>query len=261
MFGVVVLDNALLTIQSASIRCFSLFVMYIRWEKSGLPVLTGEGGRADIMLAIGLEGAIPMTIEPMEEGWAAEEVCRHENARCPRQLRLNYQAESAASRLQKQIVEIYDALYPPLYGYLRSLRISVDKAEDVIQEVFLRLADHLAKGEEETNLRSWTFQVAHNLAMDIHRNAQRHKLYREVDGGTEMELADSGSNPEQQYLQKEELKRVEVAMENLTEKQRSGLLLRAQGLKYGEIASVLGVSEQRAIVLVKRALLRLSGGM
>jgi RNA polymerase sigma-70 factor (ECF subfamily) len=156
---------------------------------------------------------------------------------------------------------MYDALSPSLLSYLHNLRISVDEAEDVVQEVFLRLANHLRKGGEESNLRSWTYQVAHNLAMDIHRTARRNRSNSEVGDEVENELVDPTSDPEQAYLNKEEIKRVQDAMEQLTKQQRNSVLLRAQGLRYAEIASVLRVSEQRALVLVKRALLRLAGGL
>lgn len=160
---------------------------------------------------------------------------------------------------QRKIVELYDQYSSYLYKYLRTLRLDEGEAEDVVQETFLRLANHLITGAQDVNLRSWLFQVAHNLSMDIHRASERDRPNPEEV--IKEEPADPKFDPERIYLQKEAMKRVNQAMTQLTTKQRNGILLRAQGLRYGEIGSVLGVTESRAIYLVKRALKRLTGGL
>ena len=158
--------------------------------------------------------------------------------------------------------ELHVSLNHSLYRYLRSLGLSADEADDALQETFLRLAGHLKEGGAEDNLRSWLFQVAHNLSMDVHRASRRDRpgdpdLCREQIE----EPVDTEANPERIYMQKEQRKRLMAAMSNLTLRQRNSILLRAEGLRYREIAAVLGVSEQRAIHLVKRGLLQLSGGL
>lgn len=159
-------------------------------------------------------------------------------------------------------LELHGSLNHPLYRYLRSLGLSADEADDALQEAFLRLAGHLKGGGDDENLRSWLFQVAHNLSMDIHRASRRNRQddqdsYR----GSYEEPVDPKANPERVYIRKEQAKRLMAAMSQLTLRQRSSILLRANGLRYREIAVVLGVSEQRAIHLVKRGLLRLTGGL
>jgi DNA-directed RNA polymerase specialized sigma24 family protein len=54
---------------------------------------------------------------------------------------------------------------------------------------------------------------------------------------------------------------LKAALCQLTSQQYNSILLRAQGLHYREIGEVLGVSEQRALYLVKRASQRLVGGL
>jgi RNA polymerase sigma-70 factor (ECF subfamily) len=163
---------------------------------------------------------------------------------------------------QQQVLELYDTYRSRVYKYIRGLGVSREEAEDTIQEVFLRLAMHLLDGGEERNLRSWIFQVAHNLAMDVHRESSRVRVDDEAKAEQQvLQLVAADASPEEIYLRKEAMKRVQAAMTTLTSKQRSGVLLRAQGLRYLEIASVLKVSESRAIYLVKRALMRLTGGL
>jgi len=157
-------------------------------------------------------------------------------------------------------MELYDSYSPLLYKYIRGLGIARPAAEDIIQEVFLRLTRHLIDGGDSRNLRAWLFQVAHNLAMDVHREVRREQT-AVGDLGVASESSDPDSDPEVIFLRKETMKRVSAAMTGLTPKQRNGVLLRAQGLRYLEIASVLKVSESRAIYLVKRALMRLAGGL
>jgi RNA polymerase sigma-70 factor (ECF subfamily) len=159
---------------------------------------------------------------------------------------------------QNHVLELYDTFNISLYRYLRSLGLSKDEAEDVVQETFLRLAGHLRAKGSDGNLRSWIFQVAHNCSMDIHRGNRRNHVAVDPGGERTYEPADPNADPEWTYLQKEKMKRVTAAMLALTPRQRDSILLRAEGLRYGEIASVLSVSEQRAIHLVKRGLMRLA---
>jgi uncharacterized protein YidB (DUF937 family) len=74
---------------------------------------------------------------------------------------------------QRQTMEFYDALNQVLYRYLRGLGLGTETTEDVIQETFLRLTAHLRDGGNAENLRSWIFQVAYNLSMDVHRASHR----------------------------------------------------------------------------------------
>jgi RNA polymerase sigma-70 factor (ECF subfamily) len=74
-------------------------------------------------------------------------------------------------------------------------------------------------------------------------------------------FVDSSLSPEELVIRKEELSRVQAAMSRLTQQQRYAVLLRAEGLRYREISEVLGVSTQRVIELVQRALARLSGDL
>lgn len=169
--------------------------------------------------------------------------------------------ETEDTQRQKKIMEFYDAYAASLYKYLRGLGLAKEESEDAIQECFLRLASHLMEGAEDLNLRSWLFQVAHNLSMDVHRKNRRDRATTEPASEVLIEPIDPNSDPEDLYLRKEAMQRANEAMTQLTPKQRHGVLLRAQGLRYMEIATVLGVSESRAIYLVKRALLRLAEGL
>ncbi len=198
-----------------------------------------------------------VAIEELE--WVAKEDQWWEGAvqgKDSRQLSSNFKI--AAS--QRQVKDLYDDLSPSLLMYLRGLGLTEEESEDAVQEAFLRLVRHLADGGNEDNLRSWTFKVARNLSMDVHRTRIRSKESDTPEGWLEdFEPVDGSADPERALMQEEERKRLNVAMEKLTQKQRSSVLMRAEGLRFCDIASALGVSEQRAIHLVKRGLKRLTG--
>lgn len=159
-----------------------------------------------------------------------------------------------------QIVDLYDALRPSLFAYLSCLGLTTDEAEDVIQDSFCRLVRHVLKRGADKNLRGWVFRVAHNAAMDLSHSA-RESNARSVSVGdiSFEEPPDLALNPEEIAIWKEELRDLRASMARLTTQQRSAVLLRAEGLRYREIAGVLGVSIQRVADLVQRALARLVG--
>lgn len=158
---------------------------------------------------------------------------------------------------QETTSRMYLELRDGLFGFLSRLGLNTDAAEDVVQETFFRLARQLRSGKRIENPPAWIFHVAHHLCMDFHRaNCQsRSRLTSECESIAEP--VDFNANPERAYLQKEKVCLVRTAMMRLTPQQLRCFQMRAIGFRYREIAADLGVSEQRAIHLVKRALERL----
>src|ERR1700683_4325164 len=67
---------------------------------------------------------------------------------------------------RQQVTELYEAARVGVFRYLLSSGLDAGRAEEVMQEAFLRLYSALQSGEELTNPKGWLFRVAHNLAMD-----------------------------------------------------------------------------------------------
>ncbi len=158
---------------------------------------------------------------------------------------------------QEIAARTYKDLRNRLVRFLWNQGLSTDAAEDVIQEAFFRLAGQLHGGEQIDNPSAWIFQVAHHLCMDYHRAISQSRSRMTSEFGAIAEPLEFRTNPEWVFLQKEKQGLVRTAMVRLTPQQCRGFQLRASGLRYREIAADLGVSEQRAIHLVKRALERL----
>ena len=76
----------------------------------------------------------------------------------------------SASNLKEKVAEVFELLRDPVYQYLGVLLANREEAEDLTQEVFLRLYHCLYKGQAVNNVRAWVFWVAHNLALNQRRN-------------------------------------------------------------------------------------------
>jgi len=162
---------------------------------------------------------------------------------------------------ESQVMDLYDGLRPSLFSYLAGLGLAANEAEDVIHDSFIKLFDHLAAKESDPNLRGWIFRVAHNLAMDIFREARR-IVQPNVDGVNLQDfMIDPSFTPEEHAIVNEEIRRVMSALGRLTPQQRSAVLLRSENLRYREIAAMLGISTKRVCELIQRALVRLTGDL
>jgi RNA polymerase sigma-70 factor (ECF subfamily) len=64
---------------------------------------------------------------------------------------------SSLREIEGEVVELFDELRDRLLHYLLSLGLSAHDGEDVIQESFLLLFQHLRKGKSRQNLRGWVF--------------------------------------------------------------------------------------------------------
>src|SRR5215469_2805104 len=82
-------------------------------------------------------------------------------------------AAARPSRLEDEVVALFDQLRGPVLRYLLSMRIAVPDAEEVIQEVFLALFRHLRHGKSRANLQAWIFRVAHNIGLKHRLRARR----------------------------------------------------------------------------------------
>lgn len=160
------------------------------------------------------------------------------------------------SDIREMTSRLYEETRMSLHRYLRGLGMNGD-IEDVLQEAFLRLLRELRRSAKIENPQAWVFQVAYNLSMDTHRANRRITSNMGEECNPEYQVADCRSNPEWLFLQRERLRCVCKAFSQLTPRQYRSVQLRVRGLRYRDIAADLAVSEQRAMILVKRALVRL----
>jgi RNA polymerase sigma-70 factor (ECF subfamily) len=154
-----------------------------------------------------------------------------------------------------EITALYRELRKPLLRYLVCLGLSMDEAEDAVQDTFVSLHGHLASGGSQENIRSWVFRVAHNRARN--RQGSYHRRFGEpLD--VETDMVQDQTTPERTVLEKEKFRRLRKAIRQLTESERECLLLRSEGLRYREIGDVLGISTSTVGETVSRAIKKLA---
>jgi RNA polymerase sigma-70 factor (ECF subfamily) len=158
------------------------------------------------------------------------------------------------------IFSLYDEYRPRLLRYLGSLRLTRDQSEECIQETFLRLTTELAEGREIENVQGWIVRVAHNLAIDVRKKTERDAVTRMDLEEVEIQhpLIDPGATPYERYQQEERLHHMEAALTSLTLQQLQCFQLRVEGFRYKDIAGALGISEQRAAVVLKQVAVKLA---
>jgi RNA polymerase sigma-70 factor, ECF subfamily len=161
-------------------------------------------------------------------------------------------------KIEDRFVELFDELWPSVYRYSVRVCLCPEDAEDIAQEVFLRLFKHLLEQKREENLRGWAFRVAHNLAIDRHQDRRRLTL-RSMEEWVELSEAgkDQAPSPEELLMGKERLARVGRALGSLSPRQRQCLRLRIEGLGYGEIGEVLGMRSAAVGQSLHRAIRKL----
>jgi RNA polymerase sigma-70 factor (ECF subfamily) len=142
---------------------------------------------------------------------------------------------------EDEVVLLFDELRSPLLRYTVSLGVNVSDGEDLIQEAFLSLFRHLRLGRGRSNLRGWLFRVAHNLALK-HRN-HRQRVAASLSARVVLENQPTkGTNPEEDLGDRQRQEMLLAVVRALPEQDQNCLRLRAEGLRYREIAQVLGIS-------------------
>jgi RNA polymerase sigma-70 factor, ECF subfamily len=160
------------------------------------------------------------------------------------------------SQMEREVMELFEEFRDPLLRYALSFGIPVHDAEEVIQEVFLSLFRHLRLRRSRENLRGWIFRVAHNLALkQLYVNQRSYKTAS--DRTLAEEQFDPTPNPEEQLSCAQRRDRLLAVVQALPEADQGCLRLRAEGLRYREIAAILGMSLGSVSISLTRSLARL----
>jgi RNA polymerase sigma factor (sigma-70 family) len=129
-----------------------------------------------------------------------------------------------------------------------------DLAEDLTQETFWKLAERPWGAPDQ--VKGWLFRVATNLAKDARKTSRRR--------GELVQLARAESStvappdPGELLDRAEARRRVRTALEGLSHKERTALLLREDGFAHREIAAAVGTTTGSVGTLVARALVKLA---
>ena len=152
----------------------------------------------------------------------------------------------------------------PLVNFLYRMVRNREQAEDLAQEVFLRVYRARADYVPSAKFTTWLFRIATNLALNSVRDNRYQRMEISLDApvtadaedGDEktMDVAEKQPNIEQHLVEDVQRKMIRRAIEKLPEKQRAAVLLhKYQDLDYGEISKILECSESALKSLLFRA--------
>jgi len=166
-------------------------------------------------------------------------------------------ANNAPAELEGLVVELFDQNRARLSSYVLGFGLPHPDAEDIVQETFLSLFHHLERGRPRWNLHGWLFRVAHNLALK-RRTANRSRSGDLDDEARLAQHPDPAQSAEDQFAFHQTQRQLQAVFDALPERDRRCLQLRAEGLKYREIAKVLGISLGAVSQSLSRSLARMN---
>jgi RNA polymerase sigma-70 factor (ECF subfamily) len=157
--------------------------------------------------------------------------------------------------------QLVDKFKQPVINLAYRTLHDLTEAEDLAQNAFVQVYKSAARYEPSAKFSTWLFTIARNLCLNEIRRRARHPAdsldqpAAETDDHPLRQVEDKGvSSPPEQLLRGELEEKVERALAELPENQRTALLLcRQEELSYEEIAAVLGCSLSATKSLIHRA--------
>jgi RNA polymerase sigma factor (sigma-70 family) len=140
--------------------------------------------------------------------------------------------------------------HAPLQRYLLRFTGDAELAADVAQETFVRLLERPPRPE---TARAWLYRVATNLARDHARNRSRRHVLG-FDGRAQLAHADPPASPDRAVEADRSRQMLRTALEALSEKERTALLMREEGFAHREIAEAIGTTTGSVGTLLARAI-------
>jgi RNA polymerase sigma-70 factor (ECF subfamily) len=166
---------------------------------------------------------------------------------------------SLIARCQKADIaafnEIVGRYKGKIYNYLYRMTGNADDAEDLTQEVFVRMYTNIGSFRAEASLSTWLFRIAGNLCVDAFRRGKKergvvHSLDAPLAGSDDdgdgvaatRDVPDWTHEPDTLFRRKELGTHIQTALQKLPPKLRSAVVLHdVEGLAYEEIAQAEGI--------------------
>ncbi len=144
---------------------------------------------------------------------------------------------------QTAFEEVYQRFARMVFNLALRMAGSVEEAEDLTQEIFLRIYRHLGKFNGRSTLKTWVYRVTLNHCRSkLGRRRYPTKPLAEENDGEGEELVDEGRTPEDLTLALDVSRQVSRAIAQLKPRFREAVVLRdLEGLSYSEIAQVLKI--------------------
>ena len=143
-----------------------------------------------------------------------------------------------------------DRYHARLLNFIHRMIGDRDRAEDLVQETFVRVHRHLHRYDQKRKFSTWAYTIAGNLAKNELRNRSRSPmvLFQSIKRNWEadhrpLEWEDNRYRPDDLFRKRDLQARVEEAVAQLPEHHRVVFVLRElEGKSYEEIAEITGVN-------------------
>ncbi len=156
------------------------------------------------------------------------------------------------------LATFYDCYFDQLYGYVRRLVGEEHLGEDLTQEIFMHVIEHLDSYDPARPLRPWVFTIATNKVRDFWRSRRYRSKEREVSlelDETEAWARSGEGSPDEDLATQERSAQIEAAINELPESMKLALILRYyKGLSFEEIGKVIDRNEAAVRKRYSRAL-------
>ena len=153
------------------------------------------------------------------------------------------------------VESIFEEQYDPLIRYLVRLTGDPDLAADIAQESFIRLVE---REPDDRQLRGWLFRVATNLVRDNSRVSRRRLELLQGSSDLLNEGRYGSADPERVLEVKETRRVVRTALDALSLRDRTLLLMREEGFSHREMAEAVGTTTKSVGSMIARALRKLA---
>ncbi|MDT3401178.1 RNA polymerase sigma factor [Mucilaginibacter terrae] len=154
--------------------------------------------------------------------------------------------------------KIHEFMYPKLYHYLKKIMDDEDLAEDLIQDLFVKVWERKGIIDQIHNVRFYFFKAARSMALNHFRWEKQHG--RLCDYLTESDHAESSREEVivQQEASRELSEKMSSALKSLPKRQQEMIVLKYyENFSYVEISSMTGIKYQSVINHVHRGVLQL----
>jgi RNA polymerase sigma-70 factor (ECF subfamily) len=146
----------------------------------------------------------------------------------------------------------------PVIHFLYRMVQNQAVAEELAQEVFLRVYRSRGSYEATAKFTTWLFRIATHLALNSLRDGKHRRLEEHLDDDTSetpaRQVPDQRPTVEQRMLHQSRLDEIRRAVATLPEKQRAAVLMhKYEEMEYSQIAKVLNCSESAIKSLLFRA--------
>ncbi len=145
--------------------------------------------------------------------------------------------------------QVWDAFHTPLLQFIRRRVTDESVAEDLLQEVFLKIHQHVESLKDVKRLESWIYQITRHSIIDYYRSSRQ--TLQSLDTGHLLDLPEDEPCDD---IVSELLPCVRAMVQNLPPPDRQALVLTEyQGLTQKELGERLGLSFSGAKSRVQRA--------